>query len=105
MSVTSVIIALLATGVAYLASSAGVRRGLAYDRRSDDPLRRAYAVDVAAVGQTASVGHAVVGGLAAFMATLPASVYGSVFLFLLTFAAFGVPVALWERRRCREIRS
>lgn len=77
--------------VAYGALSYGVRRKLIRDRRSDDPLRRAHAVDRAVIAQVAAVGHAIVTGL------------GGVIFCLVVSCLLGVPVSRWERRRLREI--
>lgn len=89
--------------VAYGALSYGVRRKLTRDRRSDDPLRRAHAVDRAVIAQVAAVGHAIVTGLGVLVGVSAADLLGGVIFCLVVSCLLGVPVSRWERRRLREI--
>jgi|GEM_PF-4237778 len=89
-------------GIFYWGNSALIRWQFRQDKTSDNPLRRAYASQVAAVAQTSVMlltGMIFTVNIVNVAADLPW------WLAWTLIPPFLVPVMLWERRRLRQIRG
>lgn len=104
-AVLALVAAVVLGAIVYLSNGAAVRRTFLRDRRGDDPLRRIYAVDVAAVRQTVGIGQAIAAGLGVFVGVQAATLGAGLLCGLVAVTLAYLPVAAYERRRLREIRA